>query len=88
MSFLADPLLLTPLPGETQHALDESRARPNVRADCRIVEHVQLTEWASRLEDGRQSLLCPTLWGPPRDVLPVDANRSLIDEMEARDASQ
>ena len=88
MSFLADPLLLPPLPGETQHALDESRARPNVRADRRIVEHVQLTERASRLEDGRQSLLCPPLRRPPRDVSSVDANRPLIDEMEARDAPQ
>jgi hypothetical protein len=59
-----------------------------VRADCRIVEHVQLTERASRLEDGRQSLLCPAVRGPPRDLSSIDANCSLIDEMESRDAPQ
>ena len=41
-----------------------------------------------RLEDGRQSLLCPAMRRPPRDLSSVDANGSLIDEMEARDAPQ
>ena len=66
MSLLPDPLLLTPLPGQTQHALDEARARPNVRADRRVVEHVELAERTSRLEDGRRDPCCARRCGGHR----------------------
>ena len=32
--------LLPQLPGRPEHALDEARARPDVRPDCGVVEHV------------------------------------------------
>ena len=54
--FALHALFLAPLPRRPQHALDEAAADPDVSSDGRVVEHVELFEWARRLDDGRQAM--------------------------------
>ena len=87
-SLLPHPLLLAPLPGRPQHALDEARARANVGSDGGVVEHVELGERARRLEHRRQPVPGAAMRRPAGDVVPVDSHDAAVDEVEPRDAAE
>ena len=87
-SLLSHPLLFAPLPWRPKHVLDEARTGANVSSDGGVVEHVELGEWARRLEHRRQPVPGAAMRRPARDVAPVDANDAAVDEVEPRDAAE
>ncbi len=87
-SLLAHPLLLLPLPGRPEHALDEACTGANVRPDRGVVEHVELGERAGGLEHRRQPVPGAAMRGPAGDVLPLDAHDPAVDEVEPRDTAE
>ena len=58
---------LAPLPGRSQHPLDESGARPGVAADGRVAEHIEVLENAGGLEADRNPRAGTAVRGPVRD---------------------
>ena len=88
MRVLPDALLLPPLPGRPQHALDEARTGSDVRAYGCVVEDAELAQRPRRLEDRREPLLRTQMGRLPGHVPPPDAHAPLVGDMESRDAPE